>query len=564
MTEPFEPPTPAAPAGPDDMAEARSDPFPSWAPPGPPAAHPGPSWAPPDPPAANPGPSWSAPVSDPGPAWAAPTGAVGAAAAAGPGGPGNGAATAPPAAGGPWGDPRPWSGPTQPGWPAAGSPGGSWSAPGGGAGGGQTGGGGYGPGGWTPGGWTPPPGPNWGGTWDAEPPRKKGRVGSVAAITAAMLVAAFVGVGIGRAVNQNRTIAATSTPVQQVPAIPGFPGLGSGSGSGSGSSGSGSGSGSGASGSNSATVANVEAGVVDINTSLGYQSASAAGTGMVITSSGEVLTNNHVIDGATRITATLVTTGKTYTAKVVGTDVTGDVALLQLEGASGLKTVPLGDSSTVSSGASVIAIGNAGGVGGAPSVVDGTVQATGQTITASDQGGTNAERLSNLIETNAPIQPGDSGGPLVDANGKVIGMDTAASSGNRFQASADVAFAIPINDAMSIIHQIESGQESSTIHLGLPGFLGVAVQDSSSLLGGSSGSSGATVSSVVSGSPAANAGIHAGDTITAVNGQSIGSSTDLTTQLRSHHPGDSVTVSWTDSSGSQHTATVKLITGPAS
>jgi S1-C subfamily serine protease len=385
----------------------------------------------------------------------------------------------------------------------------------------------------------------------------------VAAITAAMLAAAFVGVGIGRAVNQNRTIAATSTPLQQVPAIPGFPGLGSGSGSGSGSSGSGSGSGSGASGSNSAAVANVEAGVVDINTSLGYQSASAAGTGMVITSSGEVLTNNHVINGATRITATLVTTGKTYTAKVVGTDVTGDVALLQLEGASGLKTVPLGDSSTVSSGASVIAIGNAGGVGGAPSVVDGTVQATGQTITASDQGGANAERLSNLIETNAPIQPGDSGGPLVDANGKVIGMDTAASSGNRFQASADVAFAIPINDAMSVIHQIESGQASSTIHLGLPGFLGVGQDSNGGVLGGR-GSSGATVDTVVSGSPAANAGIHQGDTITALNGQSIGSWQDLTTQLQLSHPGQSVTIGWTDSSGSQHTATVKLITGPAS
>jgi len=211
----------------------------------------------------------------------------------------------------------------------------------------------------------------------------------------------------------------------------------------------------------------------------------------------------------------------------------------------------------------VIAIGNAGGVGGAPSVVDGTVQATGQTITASDQGGANAERLSNLIQTNAPIQPGDSGGPLVDANGKVIGMDTAASSGNRFQAAANTAFAIPINDAMSIIHQIESGHESATIHLGLPGFLGVAVQDGSGVFGGS-GSTGATVSSVVSGSPAANAGIRTGDTITSVNGQSVSSAQDLTTQLRSHHPGDTVTISWTDSSGSTHTATVKLITGPAS
>ena len=471
MTESFEPPTPDAPAGQDQPTEAGPATFPSWTAPTPPVPTPAVGAAP------DPTRSWSAGAApDPTPSWAAPANRVGG---------------APPAAGGPWGDPRPWTDPTQPSWPVAGSPGSGWSAPGGSSGGGTadggTTGGGYGAGGWPPGGWAPRSDPQWGGGNWGTPPRKN-RLGSVAAITAAMVAAALVGVGIGRAVNTNRTIDATST---QQPVFPGFsPGSGSGSGSGS----SGSGSGSGSSGSSGAAVANVEAGVVDINTSLGYQSASAAGTGMIVTSSGEVLTNNHVIDGATKITATLVTTGKSYTAHVVGTDVTADVALLQLDGASGLKTVPLGDSSTVSTGASVIAIGNAGGVGGAPSVVDGTVQATGQTITASDQGGANAERLSNLIETNAPIRPGDSGGPLVDANGKVIGMDTAASSGNRFQAAADVAFAIPINDALSVVHQIEAGHESSTIHLGLPGFLGVEVQDNSGLIG--SGSSGAQVSGV--------------------------------------------------------------------
>jgi S1-C subfamily serine protease len=377
---------------------------------------------------------------------------------------------------------------------------------------------------------------------------------------AAVVASAFVGVGVGRAINGNRTITATAAPAQPL-----FPGDSPGSGSGSGSTGSGSGSGSGSTGPASAAVAGVEAGVVDIDTKLGYQSASAAGTGMVLTSSGEVLTNNHVIDGATTITATVVTTGKTYTAKVVGTDVSADVALLQLEGASGLKTIPLGDSSTVATGASVVAIGNAGGVGGAPAVVTGTVQATGQTITASDQGGANAERLSDLIETDAPIQPGDSGGPLADSAGKVIGMDTAASAGNRFQAAADVAFAIPINDAISIVHQIEAGKESATIHLGLPGFLGVEVQDTSGAFGGGgSTTSGAVVSGVVNGSPAASAGIRAGDTITKVDGQTITAAQALTTQLHGHHPGDKVTVSWTDASGSSHTATVKLVSGPAS
>jgi len=305
-----------------------------------------------------------------------------------------------------------------------------------------------------------------------------------------------------------------------------------------------------------AVAAKVTPGIVDINTKLQYQSAAAAGTGMVLTSSGEILTNNHVINGATTISVTIPSTGRTYSATVVGTDPTADVAVIQLKGASGLKTIPLGDSSSVQPGDAVVAMGNAGGVGGAPSVVTGTVRAVDQTITASDQGGTNAETLTGLIETNAPVAPGDSGGPLANSNGQVVGMDTAASSARRFNGGATVSFAIPINNALSIAKQIESGQASSTIHIGLPGFLGVGLSSTAT-------GNGAVVTGVASGTPADNAGLGAGDTITSVSGTAVTSAQGLTAAMQGRHPGDRVTLAWTDTSGAGHTASVTLAAGPA-
>jgi S1-C subfamily serine protease len=350
----------------------------------------------------------------------------------------------------------------------------------------------------------------------------------------------------------------------------------SGGSSSTGSSGSGSSGNSGSSGSTGPSLstdqisAAVEPGVVDINTRLGYQSAAAAGTGMVLTSNGYVLTNNHVIDGATSISATVVGTGRSYTATVVGTDVSEDVAVLRLSGASGLTTIPLGDSTTVSTGDRVVAIGNAGGTGGDPTVVTGSVTALNQSIVASDENGTNAEQLHGLIVTDAPIVAGDSGGPLANSQGKVIGMDTAASANNQFMSANNTGFAIPINRALSIAKQIEQGNESDTIHIGATGFLGVAIQPSANGTGanGSNGSSSpsstpAVVSTVIAGSPADKAGIVAGDTITGFNGSQVASAEDLTTLTHRHHPGDKVSITWTDQAGQSHEATVTLVTGPA-
>src|SRR5215831_7652968 len=263
-----------------------------------------------------------------------------------------------------------------------------------------------------------------------EPPRRPHR--HVLGLTATAVVALAVGAGTGVAVaSHGSTPTGTATATSKTEL------------------------------STSQIASRVSPGLVDVTSTLGYAGATAAGTGIVLTSNGEVLTNNHVINGATSVKVTDIGNGKTYQATVVGYDASHDIAVLQLSGASGLTTTT-GDSSTVRVGDSVVGIGNAGGKGGTPSVAAGTVTALNQSITASDEGSSSSERLSGLIETNADIQAGDSGGPLVNSHGQVIGVDTAASSGsggssdpfggfgdngssNSGQQTTTQAFAIPIN-----------------------------------------------------------------------------------------------------------------------
>jgi S1-C subfamily serine protease len=310
------------------------------------------------------------------------------------------------------------------------------------------------------------------------------------------------------------------------------------------------------------TATSVDQGVVDVNTTLGFQGGTAAGTGIVLSSSGEILTNNHVVAGATSVNVTDVGNGRTYAATVVGTDKTHDIAVLQLQGASGLKTAVLGNSTSVAVGDAVTAVGNAGGTGGTPSAVTGTVTGVGQSITASDQSGGSSEQLTGLVETNAPIQAGDSGGPLVNSSGQVIAIDTAASSGFRFESGGSQAFAIPINQASTIAKQIEAGRSSATVHIGAAAFLGVQIQASSGPTGGSS-SSGALVAGVEPGSPVQQAGLTAGDEIVSLGGQTVDSASTLSNLMQGYHPGDKIQLGWVDGSGQQHTASVTLATGPA-
>ncbi len=307
-------------------------------------------------------------------------------------------------------------------------------------------------------------------------------------------------------------------------------------------------------------------GLVDVISTLGYQHGTAEGTGMVLTSNGEVLTNNHVVNGATSIQVRDVGNGKTYSAKVVGYSDSDDVAVLQLTGASGLSTVKLGNSGSVRVGQQVVAIGNAEGKDGTPSVVTGTVTQLGAAITASDEGSGSSEQLTDMIQSNAGIEPGDSGGPLLNASGQVIGMDTAASTSNSpvgtTAAEATEAFSIPINKALSIADQIEAGTSSTTVHIGATAFLGVEVASTTSDGGFGEQSAGVTIEGTVPGTAAADAGLTAGDTITSIDGHDVTSTSELQATIQLYHPGNKVTVGWQDEYGQAHSTTVTLTQGP--
>jgi S1-C subfamily serine protease len=382
------------------------------------------------------------------------------------------------------------------------------------------------------------------------------------AVSTAMLAAAvLVGVGLGHLVwtsTITHDIQRFSFPGISLPGGPNgitFPNFPSGSGSGA--------QGSGGPSNAAAIEKKVNPALVDINATFNYQQASGEGTGIVLTANGEVLTNNHVIEGATSISVVDVGNGRTYAATVVGYDATHDVAVLQLTGATGLTTAAIGDSSSATVGESVLAIGNAGGVGGTPTSAGGAISMLNQSVQASDSlNGTN-ENLTGMIAVTASVQPGDSGGPLVDGSGKVLGIDTAGPAGSSFdfstQTSGAAGYAIPVNEAVSIATTIESGTQTSSIHIGRTAFLGVLITTA----GSGTSASGARVANVVGGGAAAQAGIVAGDVINSINGTTIGSTSSVAQALVPLHPGDSVTITWTTTSGHHVSASAVLQPGPS-
>ena len=314
-----------------------------------------------------------------------------------------------------------------------------------------------------------------------------------------------------------------------------------------------------------AAIAKLNSSIVDITAETATKTGQVAGTGMIITSNGEVLTNNHVIDDTINIKAQIVGTNTTYSVKVIGYDATDDVALVQLVGASNLPAISLGNSSNLSPGDAITVLGNALGKGGAPAV-SGTVTQLGAQITASDDSGDN-ETLTGMIQVSAAIEPGDSGGPEVNSAGQVIGMTTAGqTSGNPNQASGSTTgFAIPINKAMSIISEIRSGS-GPNIHIGLAALLGVAVSPSVPTLQpdgsgvdctASRATAGAWVSGVTA-NPAARAGVTACGRITSIGGHTITSTSDLHTAMEGFKVGQTVTLNWIDASGASHSASVTL------
>ncbi len=287
-------------------------------------------------------------------------------------------------------------------------------------------------------------------------------------------------------------------------------------------------------------------GIVDIYTTLGYENGIAAGTGMILSHDGEVLTNNHVIRGATKFRVVDVTSHRSYLATVVGYSVARDVAVLQLANATGLRTIRLGRTVRVRVGQHVVARGNAQGRGGAPRAAPGRVTALHRRIVAKDDTG-DTETLHDVIATDAAVVPGDSGGPLEDFKNRAVGMVTAGSTtGHR-------GFAIPIGQALRFAHLIVKGNASAAVHVGPTAFLGVVLTDATG---------GAQIRRVVQGNAADTAGLVPGDVITSLNGAAIASSADIRKVVLSLVPGQAVSIAWTSASGIARTGDITPTSGP--
>jgi S1-C subfamily serine protease len=389
--------------------------------------------------------------------------------------------------------------------------------------------------------WAPPPPP-------APPMGNSVWHQIAAAVVIAAVVAAAAGAGIGwslaRTINaHNGTAQTNNQPITEQPAQPGSPIQPA--------------PGTGGRLNTDAIAAKVDPAIVDINTTVG--SGQAAGTGQIITSNGEILTNNHVVDRSTSIQVTITGRSQTYPAHVIGVDPSADIALIQIDGVSGLPTVSFASSSSVKVGDSIVALGNALGQGGTPDVSQGSILALDQTITASE-GGSKSEQLTGMLQSDATIYPGDSGGPLVNSSGQVVGMITAGDVQGFRSSASTVNYAIPSDTLLSVINQIRSGQASSQIIYGQTGYIGVTVQNIDSGISAQLNlnvSSGALVQGVQSTSPAASAGITRYSVITSVAGTAITNIDDLGSALLAHKPGEQVSITWINNSGT-HTATVTL------
>ena len=274
-----------------------------------------------------------------------------------------------------------------------------------------------------------------------------------------------------------------------------------------------------------------------------------AGTGVVLTPDGDVLTNAHVIADAASIKVKLSTNDRTYDATLLGSDPAADVALIRIQGVSNLPTAALGRSADLRVGDQVVAIGHALALPGGPTVTTGIVSALDRTI------GSGSRRLEHLIQTDAAINPGNSGGPLVNAKAEVVGINTAVIQGSGQGDAQNIGFAIASDTIRPMIDELR--QAGGRVRV--PAFLGVTtttLNDASRERLGLSGT-GAYVTSVGFGTPAEAAGLRAGDVITAVDGGKVTSSDELGSAIRKHRPGDRVEIRW-QRGGTERSASVTL------
>ncbi len=286
-------------------------------------------------------------------------------------------------------------------------------------------------------------------------------------------------------------------------------------------------------------------GVVLVNTHLYY--GAGAGTGMIISSDGLMITNYHVVSGSEDVQITISDTGETYTANVLGHDATHDIALLQIEDAKNLETVKT-NTKKLQIGDEVSAVGNGSGQGYLTQL-DGSILALNETITATDAASpTDGEVLTGLIVTDADVVPGYSGGPLFNSNGEVVGVTTAASRG--VTTDQVNGYAVPISTALDIADQIKSDKPSDTVRIGKNPALGVTIANGTT--------SGARIVEVLEGSAANQAGIVPDDTIIALDGTPITTSSMLSGLVKEYEVGDVVTLSIVGADGTQRDVQVTL------
>jgi len=312
-------------------------------------------------------------------------------------------------------------------------------------------------------------------------------------------------------------------------------------------------------------AAKITPSLVDVETEIGSLGIGGAGSGIVLSSSGEILTNNHVINQATVVEVVTKGNQKRYSAKVVGYDRNHDVAVLQIQNPGKLYPAAIGDSTAVRIGEPILGIGNAGGAGGKPIRAPGKVNNIGRSISTSDELTGSTEQLRGLIEILADIRPGDSGGPLVNEAGQVIGVNTAASVNYKTSVPNGTGYAIPINDAMQIVRVIRGGRSTDEVHVGPTGIIGIAVAGPALGPDGHispNAKPGATITAVGYGSPGEDAGLQRGDTIVGLDGAPIDSPTRLTAITGRHSPGDRMTLEVVNQAGQRRTVAVVLKDGP--
>ena len=280
----------------------------------------------------------------------------------------------------------------------------------------------------------------------------------------------------------------------------------------------------------------------------GPESGGAAGTGFLISSDGVIVSNNHVVEGAANIQA-VFSDGTSRPAKVLGRNAASDLAVLKVEGTN-LPTLSLGDSNDVQVGDDVVAIGNALALSGGLSVTRGIISGLHREVPTNT-----GAMLEDLLQTDAAINPGNSGGPLVDAQGRVIGINTAIANPSTAQ---NVGFAIPISNAQAIIDQLRNGRQ--------PAFLGVESEnvDVAKAAGRSVAlDAGAYLTRVVPGSPADVAGLRVGDVVVRIDDKPVDSSAQLGSVVRRYRPGDTVSVV-VDRDGTEVSLGARLSEGPTS